>query len=119
MDWRVVGVLSLVVICVVATGFLFGRVPAGSHVDATTSTRSTVPQAGDLMAVAAVVKNYKAVAGKYPASVQDLVPTYLPQVPLGADGGEYQYELTSDASAFRVCGETSLSNSFTVPAESP
>jgi hypothetical protein len=103
MDRRVVGVLLLVVICVVAAGFLFGRVPtAGSHGDANTSTESTVAPAGDLMAVAAVLKSYKAVAGKYPASEQDLVPTYLPQMPLGADGREYQYEVTSDASAFRL-----------------
>jgi hypothetical protein len=114
MDRRVVGVLSLVVICVVAAGFLFGRVStAGSHVDATTSTGSTVPQAGDLMAVAAVLKSYKAVAGKYPASVQDLVPTYLPLVPIAADGQQYQYEVTSDASAFRLCGKTSLGYSCT------
>jgi hypothetical protein len=114
MDRRVVGILALVVICVVAAGFLFGRVPTASpHVNANSSTASTVPQAGDLMAVAAVLKSYKAVAGKYPASVQDLVPTYLPQVPLGADGQEYQYELTSDASAFRLCGKTSLGYSCT------
>ena len=114
MDRRVVGVLSLVVICVVAAGFVFGRVPTASpRVDVTASTASRVPQAGDLMAVGAVLKSYKAVAGKYPASVQDLVPTYLPQVPVGADGQQYQYEVTSDASAFRLCGQTSLGYSCT------